>query len=80
MFNKLALMGLGLGALIALSPVTAMAQTDTTAPAMAKPAHATHTGSHRGHVRRKGHTAQHRARSSAEHVRHKMTTPAAPKS
>jgi hypothetical protein len=72
---------MGLGALIALAPVAALAQaaTDTTTAApTAKPAH---TGSHRSHVRRKGNTASHRARASAHHM-HKMSTApaAAPKS
>jgi hypothetical protein len=82
MINKYVAMGLG--AFIALAPVAAMAQeqvaqaaTDTTAPSMASPATG-HTGSHRGHQRRKGHTAGHRARASAHHVHKKMTAPAAP--
>jgi hypothetical protein len=75
---------MGLGALIALAPVAALAQeqvaqasTDTTAPSMATPAKG-HTGSHRGHVRRKGNTASHRARASAHHMHKKMMAPAAP--
>jgi hypothetical protein len=67
MINKYVAMGLG--ALIALAPVAALAPTKG------------HTGSHRGHHRRKGQTAQHRARASAHHVHKKMTAPAAaPKS
>jgi hypothetical protein len=76
MINKYVAMGLG--ALIALAPVAAMAQATpdtTTAAPMAKPAH---TGSHRGHVRRKGHTAAHRARASAHHIHKMRTAPAAP--
>jgi len=80
MINKYVAMGLG--ALIALAPVAAVAQeqvaqaaTDTNAPAAAP---AKSTGSHRAHHRRKGHTAGHRARASAHHVHKKMTTPAAP--
>lgn len=86
MLNKI--VAIGLGAVIALAPLAAVAQTeqlaqaapaaDSTAPAaksMAKPAH---TGSHRGHIRRKGNTAGHRARASAHHMHHKMTKPAAP--
>ena len=37
-----------------------------------------HTGSHRGHVRRKGNTAAHRARASAHHMHKMRTAPAAP--
>jgi hypothetical protein len=77
---------IGLGAVIALAPLAAVAQTeqlaqaapaatDTGAAPMAKPAH---TGSHRGHVRRKGNTAGHRARASAHHMHHMRTKPMAP--
>jgi hypothetical protein len=83
MINKYVAMGLG--ALIVLAPVAAMAQeqvaqaTDTTTAApMAKPAH---TGSHRRHIRRKGHTSADRARASAHHMHKMRTAPAAaPKS
>ena len=57
---------IGLGAFIALAPVAAMAQeqvaqaTTDTSTSMA-PSTKGHTGSHKGHVRRKGHTAGHRA-------------------
>ena len=81
MINKYVAMGLG--ALIALAPVAALAQeqvaqaaTDTT---MAAPTKA-HTGSHRGHQRRKGNTAGHRARASAHHKHSMHKAPAAPKS
>jgi hypothetical protein len=84
MINKYVAMGLG--ALIALAPLAvlpqaAQAQTDTTTAApMASPATG-HTGSHRGHVRRKGNTAGHRARASAHHMHKMRTAPAeAPKS
>jgi hypothetical protein len=80
MINKY--LAMGLGALIALAPVATMAQVQvaqaTTDQPAAAPATATHTGTHRGHQRRKGRTAHHRARASAEHMRKKMTTPAAP--
>ena len=36
------------------------------------------TGSHSGHVRRKGNTAGHRARASAHHMHQMRTAPAAP--
>jgi hypothetical protein len=85
MINKYVAMGLG--ALIALAPVAALAQeqvaqaaTDTTAPSMAAKTTG-HTGSHRGHQRRKGNTSAHRARASAHHVHAMHKAPAeAPKS
>jgi hypothetical protein len=82
MINKYVAMGLG--ALIALAPVAALAQeqvaqASTDSTSMASPATG-HTGSHRGHVRRKGNTAAHRARASAHHVHKMRTAPAeAPK-
>jgi len=86
MLNKF--VAIGLGAVIALAPLAAVAQTEQlaqaapatdTAPAksMASPA-AKHTGSHRGHVRRKGNTAGHRARASAHHMHHMNKKPMAP--
>jgi hypothetical protein len=81
MINKF--VAIGLGAVIALAPLAAIAQTEQVAQAastdtsMASPTKA-HTGSHRGHQRRKGHTAGHRARASAHHMHKKMTAPAAP--
>ncbi len=74
---------IGLGAFIALAPVAAMAQeqvaqaTTDTSTSMA-PSTKGHTGSHKGHVRRKGHTAGHRARASAHHMHKMKTAPAAP--
>jgi hypothetical protein len=83
MINKY--VAIGLGALIALAPVAAIAQeqvaqaTDTT-PA-ATPATPAHVGSHRRHIRRKGNTAAERARASAHHIHKMRTAPAeAPKS
>jgi hypothetical protein len=74
MINKY--LAMGLGALIVLAPVAAVAQTDTTTPAASAPAPV-----HKGHVRRKGHTSQHRARASAHHIHKMRTAPAeAPKS
>ena len=80
MINKYVAMGFG--ALIALAPVAALAQeqvaqaTTDTSTSMA-PSTQGHTGSHSGHVRRKGHTAGHRARASAHHMHHMRTAPAA---
>jgi hypothetical protein len=77
---------IGLGAVIAMAPLAAVAQTEQLAQAapaatpdtsMASPA-AKHTGSHRGHVRRKGNTAGHRARASAHHMHHMSKKPMAP--
>ncbi|HEY1782641.1 MAG TPA: hypothetical protein VGG79_19780 [Roseiarcus sp.] len=84
MINKYVAMGFG--ALIALAPVAALAQeqvaqaTTTDSTSMAAPTTG-HTGSHRGHHRRKANTAGHRARASAHHM-HKMSAApaAAPKS
>jgi len=89
MLNKF--VAIGLGAVIALAPLAAVAQTEQLAQAapapdtsMAKPmATPAHTGSHRRHIRRKGNMAGDRARASAHH-KHKMkmapAAPAAPKS
>ena len=84
MLNKF--VAIGLGAVIALAPLAAVAQTEQLAQAapapdasMAKPmAKPAHTGSHRGHIRRKGNTAGHRARASAHHMHHMSTKPAMP--
>jgi hypothetical protein len=84
MLNKF--VAIGLGAVIALAPLAAVAQTEQLAQAapaatpdtsMASPA-AKHTGSHRGHLRRKGNTAGHRARASAHHMHHMSKKPMAP--
>jgi hypothetical protein len=80
MINKYVAMGLG--AFIALAPVVAsveVAQASTDSTSMASPTTG-HTGSHRGHVRRKGNTAGDRARASAHHQHHMRTAPAASKS
>ena len=81
MINKY--VAIGLGALIALAPVAAVAQvqvaqaTTDQGTSMA-PLTQGHTGTHRGHQRRKGNTAPHRARASAHHVHKMRTAPAAP--
>ena len=84
MLNKF--VAIGLGAVIALAPLAAVAQTEQLAQAapapdtsMAKPmATPAHTGSHRRHIRRKGNTAGDRARASAHHMHHMRTKPAMP--
>ena len=85
MLNKF--VAIGLGAVIALAPLAAVAQTEqlaqaapaatdtTAAKPMAKPAH---MGSHRSDVRRKGNTAGERARAGAHHMHHMRAKPAAP--
>lgn len=78
MINKLLIAAIGLGAAVAFSPLAAMAQDTTAAPAAAAAPAKAHTGSHRGHIRRKGNTAHHRARASAHHMHKMRTAPAAP--
>jgi hypothetical protein len=70
---------MGLGALIALAPVAALAQEQVAqaSTSMASPT-MHHTGSHRGHQRRKGNTAADRARASAHHMHHMHHMHAAP--
>ena len=65
---------IGLGAVIALSPLAAMAQSATGT------VHAGGGGSHRSHLRHSGNTSRERARASAEHMRTMRHAPAAPKS
>ena len=80
---------ISVGALVALSPVAAMAQSEGPAPpiqvAQAAPAasgtaHAAGGGSHRRHLRHSGSTHKERARAGAEHMRQMRTAPVAPKS
>lgn len=77
---------IGLGVVIALSPLAAMAQTEGPAQteqlAQAAPAAAPATprGSHRRHLRNQGNLSRERARASAEHMRMMRHAPAAPKS
>ena len=77
---------IGLGAVIALSPLAAMAQSEgpaqpiqvaQAAPAASGTAHAAGGGSHRRHLRHSGSTHKERARAGAEQMR---TAPAVPKS
>jgi hypothetical protein len=83
MINKY--LAMGLGALIALAPVAALAQeqvaqASTDSTSMASPTKG-HTGSHRAHQRKKASTSRHRARASAHHMHKKAAAPAeAPKS
>jgi len=79
---------IGLGALVALSPLAALAQSDgagqpmQVAQATAAPANSGHAaggGSHRRHLRHRANTHKEQARAGAEHMR-KMRTGTAPKS
>jgi hypothetical protein len=83
MLNRFA--AIGLGAVIALSPLAALAQTDQqlaqAAPAAGAPgATPAPSGSHRSQMRNRANTHKERARASAEHMRmmrhHKPATPA----
>jgi hypothetical protein len=87
MVNKFA--AIGLGAVIALSPLTAIAQSDgpaqpmqlaQAAPAATGAAHAAGGGSHRRHLRHRSNMSRERARAGAEHMRQLHMAPAAPKS
>lgn len=79
---------ISLGALLGLSPLAAMAQSDGSAQPMrlaqAAPApssaHAGGGGSHSRHLRHSRSTHKDRARAGAEHMRQMRTAPAAPKS
>ena len=76
MINKY--VAIGLGALIALAPVAALAQEQVAQASTSMASRTTHhTGSHRGYHRRKGNTAGDRARASAHHMHHMRTAPAA---
>jgi len=78
---------IGLGALVALAPLAAAAQSDGTAQPMqvaqatlpATSAHAGGGGSHRRHLRHSANTHKERARAGAEHMRQMHTAPATPK-
>ena len=65
---------IGLGAVIAFSPLAALAQSATGT------AHAGGGGSHRSHLRHSANTSRERARASAEHVRTMRHAPVAAKS
>jgi hypothetical protein len=80
---------IGLGAVVALSPLAAVAQSVTPAQPMqvaqaapaatSNSAHAGGGGSHRRHLRHSGNTHKERARAGAEHMR-QMRMGTAPKS
>jgi hypothetical protein len=82
MANKL--VAIGLGAIMVLSPLAAVAQIDgadqpirvaQAAPA-ATSAHAGGGGSHRRHLRYHGSQSRERARAGAEHMRQMRMAPA----
>ena len=73
---------IGLGAIIALSPFAAFAETDQqlaqAAPAGAEAAPAAApTGSHKSQMRHRSNTSKERARASAHHMHKMKTTPPA---
>ena len=75
---------IGLGALVALSPLAAIAQSDgpaqpmevaqAAATATGSAAHAGGGGSHRRHLRHSANTHKERARAGAEHMRQMRST------
>jgi len=78
---------IGLGTLVALSPLAALARTEGAAqpmqvaqatPAATNSAHAGGGGSHRRHLRHSANTHKERSRAGAEHIR-QMRTGTAPK-
>jgi hypothetical protein len=77
---------MSLGALVALSPLLAMAQSEApaepvqVAQASTTAAPAAPRGSHRRHLRNQGNLSRERARASAEHMRQMRMAPAVPKS
>ena len=75
MMNKL--VAIGFGAVIALAPLAAIAQT---VPPPTNSAHAGGGGSHGRHLRHTANTHKERARAGAEHMRQMRMAPTAPKS
>jgi hypothetical protein len=75
---------ISLGALVALSPLAAMAQSEGSPQplkvAQAGTAHTGGGGSHSRHMRHRANTHKERARAGAEHIRQMRMAPAAPKS
>ena len=76
---------MSLGALVALSPLVAMAQSDQpaqpvqVAQASTNSAHAAGGGSHRRQLGHIANSYKERARAGAEHMRQMRMAPAAPK-
>jgi hypothetical protein len=86
MLNRFA--AIGLGALLGLSPLAAIAQSDSSAqpmqlvqaaPAASGTVHAGGGGSHRRHLRHRSNLSKEQARAGAEHIRKMRMAPAAPK-
>ena len=78
---KTMFVAMSLGALVAFSPLCAMAQSEPEQVAQAAPAgtaHAAGGGSHRRHLRHRSNLSRERARASAEHMRQMRMAPAAP--
>jgi hypothetical protein len=79
MLNRFA--AIGLGAVVALTPLAALAQTDQAAPAAGAPsATSAPSGSYKSQMRHRANTHKERARASADHMRmmrhQKPATPA----
>ena len=66
---------IGLGAAIAFTPLSTIAQTSA-APAASAPAATAPTGSHRSQMRHRANLSKERARASAHHMRHMQHKPA----
>jgi hypothetical protein len=73
MVTKLA--AIGLTAVIALSPLAALAQTDQAAPAGGASSATAPTGTHKSQMRQRSNLSKERARASAEHMRKMRHTP-----
>jgi len=87
---QMTFVAIGLGALLAVSPLSAMAQSDNgpaepqqvaqAATGSTGTAHAGGGGSHGRHMRHRANTHKERARAGAEHMRQMRMAPAPPKS
>jgi hypothetical protein len=80
MVNKLAV--IGLGAVVVLAPLAAVAQTDAPGQPLQvaqSSAHAGGGGSFKRHLRYRNNQSRERARAGAEHMRHMRMAPTAPK-